>query len=163
MSHPNETLIKHFYDALGKCDSAAMAACYADQARFSDPVFGDLDAAAARAMWAMLCARASDLDIVVSDIEANDRRGRARWVARYTFAKTGRKVHNVIDASFEFADGRIVTNMDCFDLWRWAAMALGIKGRLLGWLPSVQNAIRREAAKGLQAYRRRNVTGHTMS
>jgi hypothetical protein len=31
-------------------------------------------------------------------------------------------------------------------------MALGAKGRLLGWTPFVQNAIRSQAAKSLSAY-----------
>lgn len=156
MRHANEALIQHFYDALDRRDSAAMAACYADQARFADPVFGELDAPAVRAMWAMLCERASDLQVAVSDIEADDRRGSARWIASYTFARTGRPVRNVIDAAFAFERGKIVSHNDRFDLWRWAGMALGLKGRLFGWLPSVHNAIRRDAGKGLQAYRRRH-------
>ncbi|PKL96597.1 MAG: DUF4440 domain-containing protein, partial [Gammaproteobacteria bacterium HGW-Gammaproteobacteria-7] len=32
--------------------------------------------------------------------------------------------------------------------------ALGSKGRLLGWLPPVQNAIRQQAAKGLAAFQK---------
>ena len=39
-----------------------------------------------------------------------------------------------------------------FDLWKWAAMALGAKGMLLGWLPAVQAKIRAQADKGLRAY-----------
>lgn len=150
MPHANAELIRRLYAALAAGDGAAMGACYADDARFSDPVFGDLDAAGVRAMWAMLCARAADLDVTVSDIEADDHRGRARWVATYTFSKTGRRVRNVIDAEYAFRNGRIVRHVDRFDLWRWAGMALGWKGRLLGWLPAVQNAIRGEAQRGLR-------------
>lgn len=155
MTHANADLIKRFYTALGERDAAAMGSCYADHATFSDPVFTKLDADGVRAMWAMLCARASDLEVSVSDIEADDESGSARWLASYTFSKTGRTVRNVIDARFEFRDGKIVRHTDRFDLWRWAGMALGIKGQLLGWLPSVQNAIRSEAARGLAAYRRK--------
>lgn len=154
MRHPNADLIQHFYDAFGKHDSATMGTCYSDQAHFSDPAFGDLDAPAVRAMWAMLCERASDLELAVSEIEADDWRGNAHWVASYTFSRTGRRVCNVIDASFEFENGKIVRHTDRFDLWRWAGMALGLKGKLLGWLPAVQAAIRSEAGKGLDAYRR---------
>jgi hypothetical protein len=35
-------------------------------------------------------------------------------------------------------------------------MALGAKGTLLGWTPLVQNAVRREAMRGLAAYRARH-------
>jgi len=37
-------------------------------------------------------------------------------------------------------------------LWRWAAMALGIQGALLGWLPPVRSSVRARAAKVLAAY-----------
>lgn len=148
--HANAELIRRLYAALAARDGAAMGACYADDAHFSDPVFQDLDAAGVRAMWAMLCTRATDLDVSVDHVEADEHRGRARWVATYTFSKTGRRVRNVIDAEYEFRDGRIVRHNDRFDLWRWAGMALGLKGTLLGWLLPVQNAIRAEAMRGLR-------------
>ncbi|HEX5802173.1 MAG TPA: nuclear transport factor 2 family protein [Azospira sp.] len=152
MPHANAELIRRLYAALAARDGAAMGACYADDARFSDPVFGDLDAAGVRAMWTMLCARASDLDVTVDHIDADDQYGRTRWIATYTFSKTGRPVRNVIDAEYAFRDGRIVRHTDRFDLWRWAGMALGWKGRLLGWLPAVQNTIRAEALRGLRRH-----------
>ena len=151
----NEKLIARLYTALAAKDGAAMGACYTDDARFSDPAFQNLDAAGVRTMWAMLCSRAADLTVEVSGIEADDTRGKARWVATYTFSKTGRKVRNVIDAEFEFRDGLIVRHTDRFDLWRWAGMALGLKGTLLGWTPLVQNAIRKEALRGLEGFRRK--------
>lgn len=152
MAHPNEDLIRRLYAGLAARDGAAMGACYADDARFSDPAFQNLDAVGVRGMWAMLCSRAADLEVVVSGIEADDQRGRAHWVATYTFSKTGNKVRNEIDAEYEFRDGKITRHTDTFDLWRWAGMALGLKGKLLGWLPAVQNAIRGEAMRGLKAF-----------
>ena len=154
--HPNAELVSRFYTALATRDGAAMGACYADDARFSDPVFQNLDAAGVRAMWAMLCSRAVDLTVETSGVEADDTHGKAHWIATYTFSKTGRKVRNVIDAEFEFRDGLIIRHTDRFDLWRWAGMALGAKGMLLGWTPLVQNAIRKEAMRGLQAWRAKN-------
>jgi hypothetical protein len=108
-------------------------------------------------MWAMLCSRATDLTVEVSGIEADDTRGKARWIATYTFSKTGRKVRNVIDAEYEFKGGKITRHTDRFDLWRWAGMALGAKGTLLGWTPLVQNAIRKEAMRGLKAFMARKI------
>jgi hypothetical protein len=61
-------------------------------------------------------------------------------------------VINRIDATFEFRDGLILRHVDRFGLWRWAAMALGAKGALLGWCPPVRAAIRAQAAKALAAY-----------
>ena len=155
MPHPHTELINRLYAALTASNGTAMGACYADDARFSDPVFRNLDASGVRTMWAMLCSQAADLTVEVSGVEADDTRGKARWVATYTFSKTGRKVRNVIDAEFEFRDGLIVRHTDRFDLWRWAGMALGLKGTLLGWTPLVQNAIRKEAMRGLEAFRRK--------
>ncbi|HNF92882.1 MAG TPA: nuclear transport factor 2 family protein [Accumulibacter sp.] len=158
MSHPNTSVIQGLYTALAAKDGAAMGACYADDARFSDPAFQNLDAAGVRTMWAMLCSRATDLTVELSGVEADNTHGKARWVATYTFSKTGRQVRNVINAEFEFRNGLIVRHTDRFDLWRWAGMALGLKGLLLGWTPLVQNAIRKEAMRGLEAFRRKQAS-----
>jgi ketosteroid isomerase-like protein len=155
MPHPNAELIARLYAALARRDAAAMGSCYADDARFDDPVFRQLDADGVRAMWHMLCERATDLSIEASGIEADATHGKARWIATYTFSRTGRRVRNVIDAEYAFRDGRIVRHTDRFSLWRWAGMALGLKGALLGWAPPVREAIRREALRGLEKFRQR--------
>jgi ketosteroid isomerase-like protein len=145
-------LIQAFYAALDRHDADAMLACYGPDVRFSDPVFPDLDAAGAAAMWRMLCSRGKDLAAVASGISADTTTGRAHWDATYTYSATGRRVLNRIDATFTFRDGRIVRHQDRFDLHRWATQALGLKGALLGWLPPVQKAIRRQAAAALAAW-----------
>jgi ketosteroid isomerase-like protein len=150
--HPNAALIDRFYKAFAAHDAEAMAACYHPDVHFSDPVFTDLRGGRAGDMWRMLNSRAKDLVIVHSGVAADDREGKAHWEADYTFTATGLPVHNVIDARFTFRDGKIVRHVDTFDLHRWATMALGLKGRLLGWLPPVQNGIRAKAAAGLDAW-----------
>jgi ketosteroid isomerase-like protein len=147
----NAALIERFYAALDHRDAEAMIACYAGDATFSDPVFPALDAPGVRAMWRMLCARGKDLRVVASRIEADAASGSAHCVATYTYSATGRAVVNRIDASFRFRGGLIERHVDRFSLWRWAAMALGAKGALLGWLPPVRSAIRAQAAKALAA------------
>ena len=154
--HPNAVLIERFYGALGRRDAGAMIECYAADVTFSDPVFRDLDAAGAAAMWRMLCARGKDLAVFASLVEADEASGRAHVVATYTYSATGRHVENRIDAQFTFRDGRIVRHVDRFDLWRWLRQALGAKGALLGWLPPVQGAVRAQAAKALAEWRARN-------
>jgi hypothetical protein len=89
------------------------------------------------------------------EISADDRHGSARWEAWYTFS-TGRKVHNRIDAAFEFADGLIVLHRDTFDLSAWAAQALGPMGRFFGGTPFLQKKIRSSAAKTLASFEKRN-------
>jgi hypothetical protein len=153
--HPNAAMLERFYAAFARRDAAAMAVCYAPGARFTDPVFG-LEGSEVVAMWSMLCDRARDLRLEWRDIRADDSRGSAHWEPHYTFSATGRSVHNVIDSAFTFEAGRIVRHVDTFDLWRWSGMALGVKGRLLGWSPLVRNAIRRQARRGLDAW----IAGH---
>ena len=150
--HPNETLIQKFYACFQKRDYQGMAECYHDEGEFSDAVFVKLKGSRAKAMWRMLCERGKDLEITVTGIRADDKEGKAHWEARYTFSQTGRKVHNKIDALFQFVNGKIIEHQDSFGLWKWAGMALGVKGILFGWLPSVQAAIRKETDKSLQNF-----------
>ncbi len=144
--HPNAQLLHDFYDAFSRRDHVAMGSVYGAGARFHDPVFPDLNAEQVRAMWHMLVERGTDLELAYGGVEADEATGGARWEATYTFRKTGRRVHNVIDAAFRFQDGRIVEHTDSFDLWRWARMALGPVGMCLGWTPFVRRKVRRLAA-----------------
>ena len=150
--HPHAELIQTFYEAFQRRDAEAMGACYHPDVSFSDPVFPALEGDRARGMWTMLCKRGKDLELEFSDVQADDTSGSAHWEAHYTFSATGNKVHNIIDAKFTFANGLIKTHTDTFDLWRWAGQALGFKGKLLGWTPFVQGAVRAQADKGLTQF-----------
>lgn len=156
MSNANAELITHFYRAFQRRDAEAMAACYAPDIQFSDAVFIDLKGPEAGDMWRMLCSRAQDFSLSFSAVAADEQRGSARWTAQYTFSATGRTVVNQIRAEFVFKDGLIIEHRDHFDLWRWSRQALGLKGLLLGWLPPVQAAIRRQARQGLAAFQARH-------
>ena len=144
--------IRAFYEAFQRRDAAAMGRCYTADVVFSDPVFTHLVGDQARGMWTMLCERGKDLRVEFSEVAADAASGRAHWEAWYTFSATGRAVHNVIEARFRFRDGLIAEHTDSFSLARWSAQALGVKGVLLGWAPPVQNAIRKQAAKGLEQF-----------
>lgn len=148
----NESLINRFYTAFQQRDYATMQACYHDEATFGDAVFTHLDANETRAMWEMLLTRGKDLQVTFHDVEADDSTGSAQWEASYTFSQSGRKVHNVIRASFEFRDGLIYRHRDAFSLRRWAGMALGPLGKLLGWAPFFQKKIRQGAAENLRKF-----------
>ncbi len=150
--HANAALIERFYRAFQARDGAGMAACHHPDIVFSDPAFGELRGGEAGAMWAMLCSRARDLQVDVSDVRADDAGGSAHWEARYTFTQTGRPVHNVIDATFAFRDGLIVRHADTFDFWRWSRQALGAAGLLLGWTPFLRNKVRATARGALSAW-----------
>jgi len=150
--HPNEQLIQKFYSSFQARDAAAMTACYHPDAVFSDPVFGRLQGTRATAMWHMLCARAKNLHIIFNNVQANADNGAAHWEDHYTFGQTHRSVHNVIDAAFVFRDNRIIQHIDTFDLWQWARMALGPVGLFLGWTPTLQTAIRKDARQSLEVF-----------
>lgn len=151
--HPHARLVRRFYAAFDARDADAMAACYHPDVVFEDPVFGELRGAEAVAMWRMLVARAKDLRVTVDEVQADDARGSARWVATYAFGGKGRRVRNVIRARFAFRDGLIADHRDAFSLWRWSGMALGPVGWALGWSPLVRGRIRRDARKGLDLAR----------
>jgi ketosteroid isomerase-like protein len=150
--HPNAALLTRFYEAFQRADADAMVACYAPDVEFSDVIFTHLTGEQASDMWRMLCRLVGDLQVSFRDIQADDTHGSAHWEAHYKYS-TGKRVHNIVDASFEFRDGLIVKHHDAFDLWRWSSMAIGMKGRFLGWLPFVHKAIRQQAAERLKAFR----------
>ncbi len=147
---PTKEVIESFYQAFARRDAEAMAALYADDVRFSDPAFGPLEGEHARNMWRMLAGRAADLQLTFSNVTDST----AHWEASYTFSATGRKVLNVIDARFEFRDGKITRHDDSFDFWRWSRQALGPAGLLFGWTPLLQKAVRKKALAGLADYER---------
>ena len=145
-------LITRFYKAFQQRDADGMIACYHPQVVFSDAVFKGLKGERAGAMWRMLCERGKDLRIEFRDVQADELHGRAHWEAWYTFSGSGRLVHNIIEAHFEFRDGLIWQHRDDFDLHRWAGQALGLMGKLLGGTRGLQNKVRATAAKALDGY-----------
>ena len=152
MSAANEALIERFYGAFAQRDGAGMAACYAPDVHFSDPVFTDLHGREAGAMWCMLTERGTDLRVELLEHSADGDRGAAHWRAHYTFTQTGRPVVNDVHASLRFRDGLIGDHIDDFDFHRWARQALGPPGLLLGWTPLVRNAVRRRARASLDEF-----------
>jgi ketosteroid isomerase-like protein len=150
--HPHQELIERFYSAFQRRDADVMTACYSPDVEFSDDVFGTLKGSEATAMWRMLCARGKDLRVEYSDVTADDNDGSAHWEAWYTFSASGRQVHNVIEARFEFADGLISRHADRFDFGKWAGQALGVPGKLLGRTSFFKNAVRRKTRAALDQY-----------
>jgi len=145
----NTSLITEFYTAFANGDHNRMAACYHDDVEFSDPAFGTLKGNEAKMMWKMLIERSGGkLNIVPSNITDKT----AHWEAFYVFSKTGRNVHNKIDARFEFKDGKIIRHHDHFNLWRWSSQALGLSGFLLGYTSFFKNKLQSQTRKLLSDY-----------
>jgi ketosteroid isomerase-like protein len=152
----SEELIQGFYAAFDRRDGYHMAGCYGAGARFSDPVFTDLRGDEPGAMWRMLTGQAQDLRVELREHDADGDRGSARWVAHYTFTRTGRPVVNDVRASFRFEDGLIAEHVDDFSFHRWARQALGTPGLLLGWTPFLRSATRKQARASLRSFMERS-------
>lgn len=152
----NKALIEHFYRAFQQKDYQTMAACYHPQATFRDEAFGLNGAEEIGAMWQMLCERGKDMQMTFAVTEHHGGRITAHWEAQYTFSQTGRRVHNKIDASFEFRDGKIIRHDDRFNFWSWSRQALGLPGLLLGWTPLLKNKVQTMAMKNLRLFMKGN-------
>ena len=148
----NAQLIKHFYTCFQNMDYKGMQACYADNATFNDAVFENLNAKQVRAMWEMLITNAKDFKIEFNNVSADENSAKAHWDAYYTFSRTGNKVINRIDATFEIEDGKIVKHTDNFNFYTWAKQALGAPGFLLGWTGFMKNKIQTTAMGNLDKF-----------
>jgi SnoaL-like domain len=157
MSHVNAELLQKFYSAFASLDTETMASCYHENAEFEDLAFSLRGKKEIIGMWSMLCTAVKEKgrDVWVlefSGIAADDHRGIAHWEPHYRFSATGRMVHNIIDASFEFKDGLIIRHRDQFSFWRWSKQALGLPGYLLGWSSFLKKKVRAQAAANLAAF-----------
>jgi small ligand-binding sensory domain FIST len=158
MINPMKGLIEKFYTAFQNKDAGSMISCYHDDVIFSDPAFGELKGEDARSMWRMLCRNASDLKVEYSDISASLKKGSVHWEAWYTFSRTGRKVHNIVNAEFDFKDSKIIKHTDTFNLHSWATQALGLKGRLLGGTNFFKNKLNQQTNKTLRQFRESGIS-----
>jgi len=147
-----EELIKTFYNSFAKRDFQSMQKCYHEDSQFSDPVFPNLKGKQINAMWHMLCESGKDLIIDYSGVGAYGNSAKANWRAVYTFSKTGRIVHNEINATFVLKDNLIISHRDDFNFWKWSKMALGTTGSILGWSDYLKNNVRNNANKQLKKF-----------
>ena len=149
----NKQVIERFYSAFQRLDYKTMNDCYSDDIIFSDPVFLTLKANEVKSMWEMLCKNAKDFSLTFSDIELLDEEyATCKWIANYTFSKTGNKVTNNIKAFMRIKDGKIIEHSDAFRLSTWIGQALGWKGQLLGWTGFMKRAVQNNARRSLQKF-----------
>ncbi|WP_255066994.1 nuclear transport factor 2 family protein [Lacihabitans sp. LS3-19] len=148
----NAELIENFYRAFQSKDYISMQNSYAPDATFSDEVFQNLNGVEAGKMWEMLIKAGKDMELKYQILESKDDTIKARWIAKYTFSKTGRMVINDIKAEFKIKDGKIIRHRDKFDFYKWSRQALGFSGLLLGWTLFLKNKVRATAMSGLKKF-----------
>jgi len=146
---PEETraVLTHLYDSLARRDGEAMAALYAPDATFEDPVFR-LRGADVGKMWIALTRRAKRFEVSYKIAEAGPGSGRVELTASYLFAGR-RPVVNVIVSEIALEKGRIVRQVDRFDFARWSAQALGLPGRLFGRFEWFRRLFARRAMRAM--------------
>jgi len=148
-------LAHRFYNAFAARDWRTMGGLYADDAKFSDAAFVDLDAREVRAMWQMLITRSTDLRVEHQVLGEGPSEVQTRWTAHYTFSQTGRPVVNVITATMKLRDEKIIDHRDEFNFHRWSRQALGLPGLLLGWTPFLQHKVQATARRSLTQFMHR--------
>ena len=153
---PNEQIIEEFYSGFAAANSDTMNSCYHHEVVFQDPVFGVLQSQDVRDMWEMLIAKSGgNIAIKFSNVVSVGNTGTTNWTADYVFSSTNRKVHNVVQAQFEFKDGLIYRHVDSFDLYAWSKQAMGLKGLILGWTPFFKRKIQQTALQNLRSFQRK--------
>lgn len=148
----NAQIITEFYSAFEQMDAETMVALYAEDVNFEDPAFGKLSGKQAKDMWRMLCGNATDLSLTFEILEESENWVKAHWEANYTFSKTGRRIHNKIDATLILKDGEIIDHKDHFNLWVWSQQALGTAGWLMGWSGLFRKKLQNQTGKLLADY-----------
>ena len=158
------SLINHFYSSFSELNAEGMAQCYHDKIFFKDPAFGELKGERAKNMWGMLCSRQQGKEFKVNLIKcsATEHAGTATWEAFYTFGKTGKKVHNVIQTEFKFKEGKIIEHIDDFDMYTWSKQAFGVTGILIGWTSFFQNKVQKLSNRYLDQFENEKRTGNVI-
>jgi ketosteroid isomerase-like protein len=142
-----QAALTRFYGAFARRDGETMAALYAPDATFEDPVFS-LRGSDIGKMWVGLLKGAKDFSVQFTIAKAGAGTGVVEWTARYLFG--GRKaVVNVIVSEIEMKDGLIVRQKDSFDFPRWAAQALGLPGVLFGRTEWLRRSVSKKGAARL--------------
>lgn len=130
-THANEALMTRLFTALHAHDHVTMASCYHDDAEFRDIAFHRKGREEIHQMWRMICTAGSNIEVAdIKVVEATDTAGLARVVENYTVRRPKDQtkrwpVHNEIESTFVFKDGKIFRQDDECDAKEWARQAVG--------------------------------------
>jgi ketosteroid isomerase-like protein len=143
---PAEGTAQRLYESIKRGDAATATECYCDDATYQDIAFDLKGKENIAAMWRLVCSR--EVKVEYGDIRTEGSKVKGHWVFDYKFHGTN-PVHNEMNSTFTFRDGKIATHHDSASRWKWAKQALGIpKGALVTVLPFI---LRIQAKKELEA------------
>ncbi len=100
----------------------------------------------------MLCTNATDFSLTFHFLKKDDEYVTYKWIANYTFSKTGKRVTNNITAYILVQNNLIVELTDEFSFYTWCRQALGLTGLLFGRSSVIKNKVRKNARKNLEAF-----------
>jgi ketosteroid isomerase-like protein len=144
---PDEETVQRVYESIKRGDAATAAECYCDDAAYEDLAFELKGKPEIAAMWRLVCSRG--VKVEYRDIRTEGHEIKGHWVFDYKFRGTN-PVHNEMDSTFVFRDGKILVHHDHASRWTWAKQALGVpEGALVTILPSI---LRREAREELDTF-----------
>lgn len=128
----NEETVQKFYTALQNKDLDTLLSLYHPDAVFSDPAYPNLKGDKLKSMWKLITG-SDTLEVAFRDVKANaDGSVSGHWDGDYTLIK-GNPIHNSIDSTFKFKDGKIISHTDSFSFSKWADQAFpGVLGKFLG-------------------------------
>lgn len=104
----------------------------------------------------MLCKNAKDFSVTFNQLNKDGEYVTYKWIANYTFSKTGRRVVNNITAYINVQNNLITEHTDEFSFYNWSRQALGLTGLLFGWSSLIKNKVRKNARKNLEAFMKKN-------
>ena len=148
----NDELIQRFYGAFARHDGDAMAACYAPDAHFSDPVFTDLRGEEPGAMWRMLTGRAEDLEVTAGRARGRGRPRHAPTGSPTTRSAPGARSTTTSTPSSASRTASSRSTATRSRSTRGRGRRWGPAGLALGWTPIVRARSSSEARAGLDEF-----------
>jgi hypothetical protein len=151
---PDEETVQKVYESIKRGDAAGAAECYCDDAEYRDLAFDLKGKPEIAAMWRLVCSRG--VVVEYRDIRTAGSEVRGHWVFDYRFHGT-HPVHNEMNSTFTFRDGKILVHHDHASRWIWAKQALGAPtGALVTVLPFI---LRWKARKELDEFVKNETAG----
>jgi hypothetical protein len=146
-SYANWSLGKSLFQAIAASDVDRVLRLYSDDAAIDNPITGHMTGEDIRLIWRNLIAKTYNLKMDFDLRSASPSIVEADWTSDYIFIGTGRRVKHSGTTCLSFQNGRIVYQIDDFDLWHWSRQAFVPSGLFLGWTPAWRRWIQTEVRR----------------